>query len=647
MPRLQTISGILVTLFLIGTASAQSDSWKRNAFATERFEINGTGGRNNPLRKKLPTAFAGDELFVRYRVQYDKDTIDSPPASSGEFFVFWLDQHEGNDSSTHSGGVPNIGIHVSNNQNKFMIRYSSGGESFSRELEGDREFLVVARLWKSIPGEESSFDQLDLWIDPSESTEFKPDTSVHSRKAINTVNWIGFSTGGKTELEDRISVWDIDWANTWRDILELPPEIELTPAAPKITKMERTVDFDKHVVPILENKCFKCHQGEKAKKDIRLDIHDEVLNLTSPGDAGSSQLFQMVSNHEMPPEDEEPLSDAELEVLQKWIDEGLVWNESLFPPPVPKTDHWAFQPVQKPDIPEVKNSGWVRTPVDAFIARKQEQTGTAPAPEATPEILARRLSLDLLGLPPSGDSVSVDELLENPAYGERWGRHWLDVSRWAESNGHQHNRDRPYSWRYRDWVVEAFNNDLPFDRFVLAQLAGDEIESADPDNIIATGFLAAARYSGNEMDKEIQRNDILVDIVNATGSAFLGLTMECAQCHTHKFDPISIRDYYRMKAFFEKGQPHNISLSTNNESAGALVEERWSIFDQTYNRMVLVRRKKGIPNPALVIPKSVVKSIAASEKKRYTELENEIAGLNQTWAFYSPVTAGIPRVVTP
>ena len=173
--------------------------------------------------------------------------------------------------------------------------------------------------------------------------------------------------------------------------------------------------------------------------------------------------------------------------------------------------------------------------------------------------------LTLLGLPASQQLVVdegefLDQLLSDPAYGERWARHWLDVARWAESNGHQHNRMRPHAWRYRDWVVRAFCDDKPFDQFVLEQIAGDELDPIDDESLIATGFLAAARYSGNELDKQIQRNDILVDITNTTAQAFLGLTLQCAQCHSHRFDPISIRDYYRFQAFFGQGQPGNLVL---------------------------------------------------------------------------------------
>ena len=164
------------------------------------------------------------------------------------------------------------------------------------------------------------------------------------------------------------------------------------------------------------------------------------------------------------------------------------------------------------------------------------------------------MHLDMLGLPVIGkeneESNTIQDFLYNPAYGERWARHWLDVVRWAESNGYQHNRDRKYAWHYRDWVVQAFSQGMSFRDFITMQIAGDELKEAGEDGLIATGFLAAGRYSGNELDKNIQRNDILNDITSNVGSVFLGLTIQCAQCHDHKFDPITIRDYYQLQRFF-------------------------------------------------------------------------------------------------
>lgn len=622
--------GLILVSTAIGEESLLSDSdWKLNGFATPRFEINGTDSRNNPVRQQLRKPFSGDELFVRYRICYDADTIDTPAEDEGEFFVLWLDQAEGGEAATHSGGVPNLGIHVSGEENRFMARFASGGEKFGPKLEGDRDFLVVGRLWKSKTGAAEVFDQLDLWIDPEEDAEFKPNASAKSAKSISDVRWIGFSTGAKTEIDDRIEVWDVEVATTWEGILGLPPKPEPSASEPEPV-VQKTIDFADHVYPILESRCFKCHAGEDAKKGIRLDALDEVLNQTT-------RMLELVAAHEMPPKDEgKPLSSAEIETLRTWVAEGLDWDEQLLPTPIPKTDHWAFQPILRPAVPEVKNSDWARTPVDNFIARKHESVGLQPAPEALPEILSRRLALGLTGLPNSAfripNSAFVDELLDSTAYGERWARFWLDIARWAESNGHQHNRDRPHAWRYRDYVVDAFTNDKPFDQFLREQIAGDLLEPLRDENLVATGFLAAARYSGNELDKQIQRNDILVDVVNTTGSAILGLTVECAQCHTHKFDPISIRDYYRLQAAFADAQPGNL-VFTGNEEGRALVEERWRIFDEVHDRLVSIKRRQGHPEPIYVIPKSVIGGMKPAEKARFNELETQIGKLPQTWGW--------------
>lgn len=629
-----------------GDSLLSAGQWKRNGLATRRFEIRGTENRNNPLRRKLPEAFSGDELFVRYRLRYDAGTIDTPAEGNGEFFVFWLDDTEGGVSSTHSGGIPNVGIHVSNGENRFMTRYGPSGEKFGEKLRGDRDYLVVARLWKSAPGRQEPFDQLDLWIDPQAGEEFSPDASARGTKAVSDVTWIGFSTGVKTEFEDRIELWDIELSKTWEGILGLPPKtdsVERSPAA------ERTVDFAADVFPLLESHCFACHQGEDATSGVRLDILDEVLNQTAPRDATESHLYQLVAQGDMPPEGQS-LKEAELAILRAWIDEGLDWDESLLPTPVPQSDHWAFQPIRRPAIPEVKNGSWIRTPVDAFVARRHQQLGLTPAPEADAATLNRRLSLDLLGLPPSGTdgkARDIDELLANPAYGQRWARHWLDVARWAESNGHQHNRDRPHAWRYRDWVVNAMNDDKPFDDFLREQIAGDEITTARQDDLIATGFLSAARYSGNELDKKIQRNDILVDIANTTATAFLGLTLECAQCHSHKFDPISIRDYYRFQAFFAKGQPGNVVLNSGDETTRSLVAQRWRIFDSVHERLATIKRKQGHPEPIYIIPKAVIRGMRPDERSRFQKLDRKIRELPQTWGYYSPVTAARKPMVAP
>ncbi|MDB5292790.1 MAG: Planctomycete cytochrome, partial [Phycisphaerales bacterium] len=346
------------------------------------------------------------------------------------------------------------------------------------------------------------------------------------------------------------------------------------------------IDFRRDVYPIISAHCFDCHKGADAKSGYRLDVREEILGetngepLVQTADSGHSVLVHLVSGAAdgkiMPPKRRgEPLTHEQVGVLRAWIDQGLPWDESLLPSPAAKVEHWAFKPVVRPAVPEVKNAGWVRTPVDAFIAARQEARGIHPSGEAPRRVFIRRVTLDLTGLPPTPAEVRafeqdisadayeklVDRLLASPRYGERWGRYWLDLARWADTEGYETNALRASAWRYRDYVVKSFNDDKPWDRFVKEQIAGDELLPYSDENLIATGFLAAARYSSNEDDLALKRNDVLIDMVNATGSALLGLTVGCAQCHNHKFDPITQRDYFRLQGFFASGQQLNVMLT--------------------------------------------------------------------------------------
>lgn len=627
-----------------------TESSKTNAFAVTRYTISGTGQRNNPLRTPLKTAFAGDELFVRFYLRYDADSIDSPPATTGEFFVMWLDESEGNDGSGHAE-VPNLGLHVRDQQNRFMVRFHSSNQKFGPVLEGDRDYLILGRLWKSTPGPQQPFDQLSLWINPKAEEEFSPHVSVSNSKSISQVSWIGFSTGAKTEIDDRIDIWEIRVGDTWPNILDLPPGASnpnYDPGMPR-PPSKKTVTFRKQIQPLLESRCFECHAGQDASEGIRLDLVDEVLNQITPLRHQASRLYEVVAEGKMPPKGP-PLNDEELGLIALWIDEGLEWDSNSLPTPIPKSDHWAFQSIRRPEIPSVKNRTWVSNAIDAFIAARHESVGLVPNPVADTQTLNRRLSLNLLGTPPKPDQIErplkIDRLLADPAYGEHFARHWLDVARWAESNGHQHNRNRPHAWRYRDWVIAAFNQGKSFDDFLREQIAGDEIQPFSSDQIVATGFLAAARYSGNELDKRIQRNDILVDVTNTTASAFLGLTFECAQCHSHKFDPISIRDYYRFQAFFTSGQPQNIILTDDN-MVQSTVDRRWEIFNKVEQRLIDVRRKQGYPNPVLVTPETVIKQMNKAEKVKFDQLNQQLKQLRQSWSYYSPSTAATRLAIAP
>jgi hypothetical protein len=459
------------------------------------------------------------------------------------------------------------------------------------------------------------------------------------------------------------------------------------------------VDFRRDVVPILESRCFGCHRGADATASYRLDLRAELLGETTGrplvkiGKSADSRLIQAVTGKtpgKLMPRKGKPLTEDEIETLRRWIDQGLAWDDKLFPAAA-KSDHWAFQPIQAPVIPKVKNQAWVQTPVDAFIAAKHEEKGLTPAAGADPRTLLRRLSLDLTGLPPIADDpqeslpsswgLLVDKHLASRHYGERWGRHWLDVARWAESEGYESNHLRPFAWRYRDWVVGAFNRDLPFADFIRQQIAGDELSPYSDDNLIATGFLAAARLSSNEEDRLRQRNDYHVDIVNTTASAFLGLTLQCAQCHNHKFDPITARDYYRFMGYFVKGQPGNLALrdpklwaeydKKKPKDYDRLLKERDALYETARQRKADEVHKTLAPEQkrAMSLPREertpeqdkrarevdllfqfssgqIERMLSSEEKKRYDEAKKAVGDLEkgmlekpQTFGYYSPATS--------
>lgn len=336
-------------------------------------------------------------------------------------------------------------------------------------------------------------------------------------------------------------------------------------------------DFDREVAPLLVRRCFDCHSTTDTKGGLNLT---QAKSARAGGESGSplvngkpeeSLLWQRVRDDEMPPK--KPLTAAEKSTLQRWIAGGAKWGTDPIDPYAfttdtrAGTDWWALQPIRRPDVPAA-DGDWARTPIDRFIRAKLEAKGLAPSPEANRRTLIRRLSFDLLGLPPTPEDVAafeadsapdayerlVDRLLASPHYGERWARHWLDVVRFGESQGFERDKLRPNAWRYRDWVVRAFNEDMPYDEFARRQLAGDVLFPDDPAAAVATGFLVAGPYDEvgqsqqSEAMRKVVQQDELEDLLGATGQTFLGLTVNCARCHDHKFDPVRQVDYYRLGA---------------------------------------------------------------------------------------------------
>ena len=329
-------------------------------------------------------------------------------------------------------------------------------------------------------------------------------------------------------------------------------------------------DFDRTVAPVFAKHCLSCHGEDKQRGELDLRSAAKTLAggasgpVVVPGRAEESLLVQLLTpkaRPHMPPKGQ--LSDVEIAVVKNWIDKQ---QPTVATVPAKASTHWAFQKVTRPAVPEVRNEDWVRSPVDRFILARLESKGLRPSSPASRADLLRRVTLDLTGLPPTPAEVEaaladrsaewyetvVDRLLASPAYGERWGRHWLDLARYADSSGFHNDLDRPHAWRYRDYVIQSFNDDKPYGQFLREQLAGDEIAPGDPTALAATGFCINGPSNEDNMGQQAEQHrlDALDDVIATTGQVFLGLTLGCARCHDHKYDPVSIQDYYRLLAVF-------------------------------------------------------------------------------------------------
>jgi len=340
--------------------------------------------------------------------------------------------------------------------------------------------------------------------------------------------------------------------------------------------------FESSVRPVLAEHCQKCHGLKKQFNGLRLDSGEAILRggdsgpAIVPGRPDESRLIRAVRHtdeeFQMPPETK--LADSQIADLARWVEMGAPFpaTEQTAATRHRDPNHWSFQPPAEQPLPDVKNAAWARSPIDPFILARQEAAGIAPASPADARTLLRRLTFDLTGLPPTPEEIDafladrhpdalerlVDRLLASPAYGERWGRHWLDVARYADSNGLDENVAHGNAWRYRDYVVAALNKDKPFDQFVVEQLAGDLLTAADQserhEQFIATGFLAIGPKVLAEVDEAKMQMDIIDEQLDTLGRAFLGLTLGCARCHDHKFDPIDTADYYGLAGIFKSSR---------------------------------------------------------------------------------------------
>ncbi|MEY2429198.1 MAG: hypothetical protein QOJ40_2083 [Verrucomicrobiota bacterium] len=343
--------------------------------------------------------------------------------------------------------------------------------------------------------------------------------------------------------------------------------IRLPPAA------TRKIDFAKDIQPLLAKTCYDCHGPEKQKGGLRLDKKAAALKggdtgpAIVPGKSAESLLIQAVAGAKEDlarmPKKRDPLSAEQIALLRGWIDQGADWPETAVANAKDWHNHWAFKAPVRPKLPQVKNTKWVRNPIDAFILARLLKEKLKPMAEADKVTLLRRLSLDLIGLPPTISEVDafvadkspnayekeVERLLASPHYGERWGRQWLDAARYADSDGFE--KDKPRSvWFYRDWVINALNRDLPYDQFVIEQIAGDQLPNATQEQIVATGFLRNSMINEEGgVDPEQFRMEAMFDRMDCIGKSVLGLTIQCAQCHDHKYDPLKQEEYYQLFAF--------------------------------------------------------------------------------------------------
>ncbi len=392
------------------------------------------------------------------------------------------------------------------------------------------------------------------------------------------------------------------------------------------------IDFDREVAPLLARRCLDCHSGADPKGKLDLSQRAGALaggeggKAIVPGEADQSLLWERVSSDEMPPK--APLSPHEKLVLRAWISAGARWGTDPIDSFQATTsrragrDWWSLQPVARPSLPPVRNDGWARTPVDRFILRELEANGLSPTPEADRRVLIRRVCFDLTGLPPEPEAIDafvadqspeayarmLERYLASPQYGVRWARWWLDLARYGESNGYEFDEFRPAAWRFRDWVVDAFNRDLPYDEFARLQLAGDVMRPSNATAIAATGFLVAGAYDSVGQTQQslvmraVVRSDEIEDLVGTVGQTFLGMTVNCARCHDHKFDPIRQKEYYRIASALSGVRHGERDLAALDPGAAA-VRKQIKVLQSQIEAIEAPRAIRSWPGAATWIPR--------------------------------------------
>lgn len=465
-----------------------------------------------------------------------------------------------------------------------------------------------------------------------------------------------------------------------------PAQEPATVPPTQLTAEEAHSFFDEKIKPILSQRCWGCH-GEKPD-DLAGGLNlAQAATIWAGGDSGpavnreqpaASLLLDAINygTYEMPPDGKLPPD--EIALLTQWVQLGIPWGSAVeFAAagggPTTKAEPevndetrqwWSFQPIRQPSLPAVQNTAWPRNAIDHFVLARLEAAGLQPAAPASREVLIRRATYDLLGLPPTAAEVDrfladqhpdafahlIDRLLASPHYGERWGRHWLDLVRYAESNSFERDGTKPFVWRYRDYVIQALNDDVPYDQFVTEQLAGDELPEVTPRTLIATGYYRLGAWDDEPADPLQARYDDLDDILATTGQTMLGLTVNCARCHNHKIDPIPQSDYYRLLGFFHNIRRYGVraeetvneaSVRTLGQAASAEQQEAYQqqLAELTQRIEELERRVKAdfIPvehqefqyplNRVPLVAARVGKLITAEELAAYQEWTRQLHAL--------------------
>ncbi len=413
------------------------------------------------------------------------------------------------------------------------------------------------------------------------------------------------------------------------------------------------VDFVKEIQPIFEKSCYSCHGEKMQMGGLRLDSKSVAAKEINAGKAAESALFLRItatSDQTRMPMGAKPLDGSEITLIRQWIDQGASWPDGPIAKSAEAKKHWAYVAPTRPELPSVSNTKWSTNPIDRFILARLEQEKLRPAPEADKATLLRRLSLDLIGLPPTPEETEaflkdksrgayekqVDRLLQSPHYGERWGRVWLDAARYADSDGYEKDKSRQV-WFYRDWVIQAMNRDMPYDRFVIEQVAGDLLPNATQDQKVATGFLRNSMINEEGgVDPEQFRMEAMFDRMDVIGKSVLGVTIQCAQCHNHKFDPLKQEEYYRMFAFLNDSHEGNVAVYSPAEQM-----KRAEIFRRTkeieasmqhrmpdwQQRMALWEGEASAGQPEWMVLRPTVDDISTGGERYSAQPDGSLLGL--------------------